>query len=331
MNWDLVFTTLFSAIFIKETIFFVLGAQGLNIQYGYAGLINIGQVGFMAAGAYGVAISYETFGWSVWVGILVGMLWAVLLALLLGVPTLRLRGDFLAIVTIAAGEIIRLVFRSEAMEDISGGNSGINGFAGAFYELNPWVNGSRYELGPFSYLGKDLWIQTIGWSVVLAMALLTFLLMRSPWGRVVRAIRENEDAVRSLGKNVYAYKMQALTLGGVMGALGGIVLALGNESVLPDTFAVRTTFICYAALILGGAARVWGPILGGIVFYVVFRGLDVIVRELEKADLVPDSVMSSTQAGVVRFMFVGIALMALMIFRPQGILGDRKELAFDDR
>jgi branched-chain amino acid transport system permease protein len=76
---------------------------------------------------------------------------------------------------------------------------------------------------------------------------------------------------------------------------------------------------------------VWGPIVGGIVFYMVFRGLDVIVRELEKADLVPDSVMSSTQAGVVRFMFLGIALMLLMVFRPQGILGDRKELAFDGR
>lgn len=329
MNWNLIFTSIFSAIFIKETIFYVLGAQGLNIHYGYTGLMNFGQAGFMAVGAYGLAVSVETFGWSLWVGILVGIGWAVLLALLLGLPALRLRGDYLAIVTIAAAEIIRLVARSESTESVAGGNSGINNFAGAFYDLNPWVNTRRYDFGPFSYSGQDLWIQAVGWGVVLLMALLTFLLMRSPWGRVLRSIRENEDAVRSLGKNVYAYKMQSLVLGGVMGALGGIILAIGNQSVQPDTFATRTTFICYGALILGGAARVWGPVLGGIIFYVAFRGLDVLIRQMEKADIVPESIMTSTQSGVVRFVFLGGALMLLMVFRPQGILGDRKELAFD--
>ncbi|MEZ5267788.1 MAG: branched-chain amino acid ABC transporter permease [Microthrixaceae bacterium] len=223
MNWNLIFTSIFSAIFIKETIFYVLGAQGLNIHYGYTGLMNFGQAGFMAVGAYGLAVSVETFGWSLWVGILVGIGWAILLALLLGLPALRLRGDYLAIVTIAAAEIIRLVARSESTESVAGGNSGINNFAGAFYDLNPWVNTRRYDFGPLSYSGQDLWIQAVGWGVVLLMALLTFLLMRSPWGRVLRSIRENEDAVRSLGKNVYAYKMQSLVLGGVMGALGGII------------------------------------------------------------------------------------------------------------
>jgi len=329
MNWNFIITTAFSAIFIKETVFYVLGAQGLNIHYGYTGLMNFGQAGFMAVGAYGMAISYETFGWSLWVGILVGLVWAVLLALLLGLPALRLRGDYLAIVTIAAAEIIRLLARSESMQSVTGGNSGINGFAGSFYDLNPWVNGRTYEFGPFNYRGQDLWVQTVGWGVVLLMALLTFLLMRSPWGRVLKSIRENEDAVRALGKNVYAYKVQSLILGGVMGALGGIVIAIGNASVQPDAFATRTTFICYGALILGGAARVWGPVLGGIVFYVAFRFLDVLIRQLERNDLVPDSIMTSTQSGVVRFIFLGAALVLLMVFRPQGILGDRKELQFD--
>jgi neutral amino acid transport system permease protein len=331
MDWKLIATTTFSAIFIKETIFYVLAAQGLNIHYGYTGLMNFGQAGFMAAGAYGVAMTVETFHWSLWLGFFVGMFFAVLLALLLGIPTLRLRGDYLAIVTIASGEILRLVVRSEALEDITGGNSGINGFANAFYDLNPFDNGGRYDFGPFSYRGQDLWIMIVGWTLVGLMALLTFLLMRSPWGRVLRSIRENEDAVRSLGKNVYSYKMQSLVLGGLMGALGGMVLAVGDQSVQPDTYATRATFIAYAALILGGAARVFGPVVGGILFYVGFRFFDVFVSELERNDYIPQKVMDSIQSGTVRFMFVGLSLMLLMIFRPQGILGDRKELDLDAR
>ena len=93
----------------------------------------------------------------------------------------------------------------------------------------------------------------------------------------------------------------------------------------------RTTFIAYACLILGGAARVVGPILGGIIFYVAFRFLDVVVDQMEKNDWLPDSIVNSIQAGLVRFMFLGIALMLLMIFRPQGIFGNKRELELDDR
>ena len=162
------------------------------------------------------------------------------------------------------------------------------------------------------------------------VALVTYLLVRSPWGRVLKSIRENEDAARALGKNVYAFKMQALMLGGVIGALGGILGAIGDQSVQPDGFVTRTTFIAYACLILGGAARVGGPILGGILFYVLFRFLDVIVDQAQKANLIPDSIVNSVQAGLVRFMFLGIALILLMVFRPQGILGNKKELELDD-
>ena len=330
MDWSLISETTFSSIFSLETIVFVLAAMGLNFHYGYTGLMNFGQAAFLAAGAYGVAISFETFGWSMWVGIPVGILFSMLLALLLGIPTLRLRGDYLAIVTIAASEIIRLIARSEALEDITGGNSGINGFANPFYDLNPFKNGEFYQLGPFKYLGARLWVQIVGWIVVALVALVTYLLVRSPWGRVLKSIRENEDAARSLGKNVYGYKMQALMIGGVIGALGGILGAIGDQSVQPDSFVTRTTFIAYACLILGGAARVGGPILGGVIFYVAFRFLDVIVDQMEKNNWVPDSVVNSIQAGLVRFMFLGIALMLLMVFRPQGILGNKRELELGD-
>lgn len=334
MNWSFITTQTVSAIFGPLAIFYILGAQGLNMHYGYTGLLNFGQAGFMATGAYGVAICCAPeraggFGLPLWVGLIVAVAATVALALLLGVPTLRLRGDYLAIVTIAASEILRIVFRSEALEDFSGGNSGMNGFARGFYDANPFTNGRRYSFGPFEYLGKDLWVMTIGWITIAVVALLTFLLMRSPWGRVLRSIRENEDAVRSLGKNVFAYKMQSLILGALMGAAGGVVLALYQNLATPDDFGTKATFIAYTALILGGAARVGGPIVGGMIFYGFFAFMQVTASQLARANVIPSSVMDTVQAGILPFLFLGVALMLLVVFRPQGIFGNRREIELD--
>ncbi|MBK6671014.1 MAG: branched-chain amino acid ABC transporter permease [Actinobacteria bacterium] len=340
MNWSNLFVLTVSAAIGPEAVRYILGAQGLNIHYGYTGLFNFGQAGFMAVGAYGVAIVSASeqaggLGYSVWLGVLAGLVAAVLLALLMGVPTLRLRGDYLAIVTIAASEIIRLVIRSERFDWLTGGNSGINGFANSFFDANPFDNSHRYEFGPFEYLGKDLWVMLIGWLVIAFFGLLTFLLMRSPWGRVLRSIRENEDAVRSLGKNVQAYKMQALVLGGVMGAVGGAIYALYQNLALPDDFVTRTTFIAYAALILGGAARVGGPIIGGVIWYGIFAFMTNLVTEVsgtywfKSASWLPSIVKDN--AGQFPFVFLGVALMLLVVFRPQGIFGDRREVELDAR
>ena len=103
---------------------------------------------------------------------------------------------------------------------------------------------------------------TVGWALVIVVAIFVFLLMRSPWGRVLKSIREDEDAARSLGKNVFSYKMQTLVLGGVIGALGGFMIAVSTQSVQPDNFATPLTFFILTALLLGGAARVIGPIVG---------------------------------------------------------------------
>jgi branched-chain amino acid transport system permease protein len=280
----------------------------------------------MAAGAYGTAISYTNWAWPLWAAIGFGIFCSVILGVLLGLPTLRLRGDYLAIVTIASSEIIRLTVRSESLEKSTGGNSGINGFARGFFEANFFDNGGRYELGPLSFRGQELWVMLWGWLLVGFFALLTYLLMRSPWGRVLKSIRENEDAVRSLGKNVYAYKMQSLILGGVMGACGGIILSLSKNFAGPDDYATKATFIAYTALILGGAATTLGPVIGGMMFWSIFTFVSVTADQAAKADIIPSSIMSDVQAGVVPFIFLGISLMALMVFRPQGIFGDRKEL-----
>jgi len=334
MDWTSIITLTISACIGPVAVVYVLAAQGLNIHYGYSGLWNFGQAGFMAVGAYSVAVisqpaSLGGLDWPLWVGVIVALLSSFVLSLIMGIPTLRLRGDYLAIVTIATSEIIRLVLRSEATEAFSGGNSGVNGFAASLYEANPFNNGKRYEFGPFSYLGKELWLMVIGWFVVGAFALLTFLLMRSPWGRVLRSIRENEDAVRSLGKNVQWYKLQALVLGGVMGAAGGVMLALQQNLALPDDFVTRTTFIAYAALILGGAARVLGPIVGGILWYGMFALVLNVVQQAKNAGYFPKSVENN--ATVLSFVFLGLALMLLVVFRPQGIFGSRREVELDAR
>src|SRR5690606_18661010 len=194
------------------------------------------------------AISVNYYGWPLWAGILMGLVAAVILALLLGLPTLRLRADYLAIVTIAAGEIIRLVARSVTFNDYTGGSAGLSDFAQSFYDLNPYGAG-RQSLGPIQLTSNDLWMVTVAWAVVLLMTLLVWSLMRSPWGRVLKAIREDEDAVRSLGKNAYWYKMQSLILGGVLGAVAGFAFAIAKTSVQPDNYSTDFTFFAYAALI----------------------------------------------------------------------------------
>jgi neutral amino acid transport system permease protein len=171
----------------------------------------------------------------------------------------------------------------------------------------------------------------LSWTLVTACALLTWALMRSPWGRVVKSIREDEDAARSLGKNVYGYKMQSLILGGLIGSMGGMVLAIDQQSVTPDLYLPVVTFYAYTVLILGGVARVFGPIVGSLLFWGVVAGLESFLRRAILAGYIPEGVLATNQVGVVRFVLVGLALMLLMIFRPQGIFGDRNEMLLDGR
>jgi branched-chain amino acid transport system permease protein len=156
-------------------------------------------------------------------------------------------------------------------------------------------------------------------------------LMRSPWGRVLKSIREDEEAVRSLGKNVFAYKMQSLVLGGLFGSLAGVMGALGNNAVVPTNYATDTTFYVYAVLLVGGAARVLGPVVGAIIVWFLLSGLGAFFSQAAREGLIPEAVMSVNQASLMRFIILGLAIMALMIFRPQGIFGDRRELAIDGR
>jgi neutral amino acid transport system permease protein len=330
MDWSRIIINALEASIGLQTVVFALAAIGLNVHFGYTGLLNFGQSGFLAVAAYGLAVTVATFDLPMWLGIIIGLAAAVVLALLLGIPTLRLRADYLAIVTIAAAEIIRLTVRSVTFEETFGGSDGRQAFAGGFYDLNPYPV-HEYNIGSFGFNERQMWILTVGWILVALSCLVVYLLMRSPWGRVLKAIREDEDAVRSLGKNVYAYKMQSLIIGGVLGCLGGFVYALGQASIQPDIFGTDTTFFAYTILILGGAARVGGPVVGAMIFWVILSLSDNILNEAIDAGYISKSIITTTQVGQFRFMIVGLLLMLLMIFRPQGIFGDRREIALDAR
>ncbi|KQO63572.1 branched-chain amino acid ABC transporter permease [Curtobacterium sp. Leaf261] len=307
------------------TAAFAIAAIGLNVHFGLTGLVNMGQAAFLLLGAYGFAISIQN-GLPLGLAVIVALITAILFAIILGIPTLRLRGDYLAIVTISGAEIIRMVGRSSLLTDVTGGSNGLvgNSYRDPFNALSFLPDGTTKVLW-FEYSNNGVsgwWIRIVGWALVALFALMLWALMRSPWGRVLKAIREDEDAVRSLGKNVYSYKMQALVLGGALGAIGGIIYVLPS-SVQPDAMGRSMTFFIWTALILGGAATVFGPVLGAILFFVV----RLFIRTLA-GDFIPSSIMNGQQAEQFSYVLVGVALMLLIVFRPQGLLGNKKELTF---
>ena len=314
-----------------QAIFFILLAAGINVQFGYAGLLNFGQIAFAMLGGFGIAVSVSQWGLNFWVGVLIGLVAAVVLALLLGLPTLRLRADYLAIATIAAAEGLRLLFRSVSATPVTGGTRGLADFNRSFISLAPWETSRRYPILGTTWSGAELWVVTVGWVLVALICLLVWALMRSPWGRVVKSIREDEDAVRALGKNVYVYKMQALVLGGVLGALGGMVYAVGTGSAIPDQYQNANTFLAYAALILGGAARVLGPVIGSMLLLFIIQFADTGLRTLIDNEVIPEGLLTATDVAAIRFVLVGLGLMLLLVFRPQGIFGDRREVMLDAR
>ena len=308
-----------------QAMYFAIAAIGLNIHFGFTGLLNFGHAGFLAVGAYGLGVTVTWLEQPWWLGVIVGLLASVVFALILGIPTLRLRADYLAIVTIAAAEIVRISVRTTALRDVTGGSNGLNGFNRDFTALNPYNN---------SFLGfrpDQLWPLTVGWIVVLLSVGVTYLLMRSPWGRVLKAVREDEDAARALGKNAYSIKMQSLILGGLFGALAGMlwVLAQGSIQPSPQDFGAPKTFFIWVAMILGGTGRLWGPVIGAMIFSSLLQFTDLTLRGAVSAGYIPEWLMDGVQVGQMRFILMGLGLMLLMVFRPQGIFGDRREMALD--
>jgi branched-chain amino acid transport system permease protein len=326
MDWIQTFNLTVGVILDPLTAAYILCAIGLSVHFGFTGLLNFGQAAFAAVGAYGMAIGYLTLKLPLLVAMGFALLCVVLFALILGVPTLRLRADYLAIVTIAASEVFRYLMSTSAFKDVTGGSNGLSQFGYDFFDWNPIPDG-QYNFGPFNWTADQFWLRVFSFGLVGVATLLVWLMMRSPWGRVLKGIREDEDAVRSLGKNVFSYKLQSLIIGGLFAGMGGIVFVLSMSNVQPQTWVTNFTFMVWTVLLLGGAASMLGPIAGGMVFFALWVFVNEILAGLASIGWLP--FLDPAQVGQVRFILIGLALMLLVIFRPQGMFGNKKELRFN--
>ncbi|BAY76200.1 inner-membrane translocator [Nostoc linckia NIES-25] len=363
-----------------STASFALFALGLNLQWGFTGLINFGHVAFMTLGAYTtVLLSFK--GVPLLISALAGAMVAALLGLIIGFATLRLREDYLAIVTIGTGELIRLVVNNQ---ELPVGNSWVSGAFGVqsypipfstqpslflrlvmiglltllavvtFFTLWRWVRTTQVsrttDLGQrttskqefASRLGVGILLAVLAAAIyisgviglynynpkaglmlvlLLVLALVFWrleILVRSPWGRILKAIREDEEIPKALGKNVFWYKLQSLMLGGAIAGIAGAFFAWQLSAIYPDNFQPQLSFDTWIMVILGGSGNNIGTILGAVIFF----AYDAITREVLPR-IIP---LDEARLGAFRIMVIGFILMVLMIWRPQGILGKKEEL-----
>jgi branched-chain amino acid transport system permease protein len=286
---------------------------GLQLNVGYTGIYNFGQAGFMAVGAYAMGILVVQSHLSFWLALPVATLIAMGTAMVIGLPSLRLRADYFAIATIAFAEIVRYV--AQNARGLTGGNQGLLGFDAQWSSLSTSISES-VGLGPDLYLVPLL---LISWALFLLLALAMHFLVRTPWGRVLRGVREDEDAVRALCKNLFPYKLQSLAIASALGALSGYLLALDLAFLNPTEFVSAFTFIGYAMLILGGLGSWIGVVVGAIL-------MEFLLEATRSIDLP----IAGDKVAALRFIIVGLALILLMAFRPQGIFGKRQEMVLGE-
>ncbi len=283
----------FSTVLTTLVVPYVLIALGLNVVVGQAGLLDLGYVGFFAIGAYTMGVlTTKHFQWD-------GILWfaalvvAVVvtsgLGVLIGAPTLRLRGDYLAIVTLGFGEIIRIVAKNTAWLGAAEGISGIP------------------SMPSFLWFKIDIlearWLWTIGLSAILLVIFVLSLLERSRVGRAWTAVREDEDAAELMGVPTFKFKLLAFAIGAAIGGLGGVFYTTRNSAIYENQFAIQQSILFLAAVVLGGLGNRYGAVLGG--FLVAYLP--------ERLRFLADK----------RYFAFGIVLVFMMIFRPQGLLPRR--------
>jgi ABC-type branched-subunit amino acid transport system permease subunit len=298
-------------------------ALGLQVQFGFTGLLNFGHVGFMAIGAYTMAILTVKVGISMWLAAAAGVAAASAAGVLLGLLTPRLRSDYFAIVTIAFGEIVRYVATNEY--SLTGGAQGTTnlGQAGQATEYNGSWDRFQHWLGGELHIGsRDTVMLIVVWAAAFVLLAAVSLLGRTPWGRVLKAIREDEDAAASVGKDRFLCKLQSLAIGAALAGVAGCFYAWEFSFFSPDDFQPLLTFFAWMIVILGGAGVVWSVPVGALVFGVLYAGTRFFT-------FAPFSLLDSAQRAYVRLILIGLVIIGLMLFRPQGILGKRDEMVLE--
>ncbi|MEC4812058.1 MAG: branched-chain amino acid ABC transporter permease [Scytonema sp. PMC 1069.18] len=363
-----------------STSIFALFSLGLNLQWGFTGLINFGHVAFMTLGAY-TTVLLSLKGVPLVLSAIIGAIVAAGLGLLIGFATLRLREDYLGIVTIGVGELIRLVVNNQELpvgNEWRSGAFGVQSYPIPLATLQPnlfvklvmialltllagislwqlwrWFQASkvssvadfqkrvpskrefilRLVIGIFlALLTVAIYISGVvslynydrnAGLMLLSLLVLAFvfwrleILVRSPWGRVLKAIREDEEIPRALGKNVFWYKLQSLMLGGAIAGVAGAFIAWQLSAIYPNNFEPIETFTAWIIVILGGSGNNLGTILGAVLYFIYYEG----TRNLNQI-----IALDSDRLSALRIMIIGLILMVLMIWRPQGILGKKEEL-----
>jgi ABC-type branched-subunit amino acid transport system permease subunit len=282
---------------------FVLLAIGLNIVVGLAGLLDLGYAAFFAIGAYTYAFGASPFSgndFPFWIMLVVGALVAATFGLLLGAPTLRLRGDYLAIVTMGFGEIVPTVFLNADQY-----TKGTNGISGVYL---PSILGHDFQFG-------NPWPFYVTMAGIVTIAIISiFRLQESRLGRAWVAVREDELAAASNGVNTVSTKLLAFALGASTAGLGGVFFAAKLSLVSPDQFGFTVSFTVLAMVVLGGMGNIWGVCAGA---FVVFITQTVILKELNV--VLAGTPLSGIDFLQYQYLLYGLALVGMMLLRPEGL------------
>ncbi len=298
-------------------ILYVLLALGLNIVVGFAGLLDLGYVAFYAVGAYTYALlASPQFGLHLpfWVILPIGALVAAFFGVLLGAPTLKLRGDYLAIVTLGFGEIVRIFLNNLSRPvNITNGPQGITGidpfrFGGFDFSKPETLLGITFS-GPIKYYYLLL-------LVMIAILLVNVRLQNSRIGRAWEAVREDETAARAMGINTTRMKLLAFAMGASFGGVAGGMFSAIQAFISPESFVLVESIMVVAMVVLGGMGNIWGVVLGAVLLSFVPEILRWTVQPLQEA-LFGRMLI---EPEVIRMLIFGLALVLIMLFRPAGLL-----------
>ncbi|RAI02250.1 branched-chain amino acid ABC transporter permease [Acuticoccus sediminis] len=276
---------------------YVILALALNLQYGFTGLINFGIVGFYGLGAYASGIATETLGLPFVLGLVMALAVGALSGAAVALLSLRLSGDFLAIVTLGFAETVRLALNNEDWLT--------RGPRGFIIMTRPVFDGLGRSATSWFILG-----------VVALVALVVLLVMvrlaRSAYGRVLRAIREDDLVPATLGKDVFVYRLQAFVIGAMITAAGGSLYAHYTQTITPENFTTPIAILVWMSVVVGGAGNNLGVVLGALVVTAIYEGTRFLAPWLGFLD--------AEQISALRFVVIGSALIIVIRYRPEGLL-----------